>query len=91
MGFNLLRSQASSICDALSALGKDVDCLPLVKLLLQLHKSEIRRDCAHLFRCCRLLVVFTEGGDLCSMNKESLPETCEIGVQGVSSAGHSCA
>ena len=58
---------------------------------LQLHNLEIRRDCAHLFRCCRLLVVFTEGGDLCSLNKESLLETCEIGVQGVSSAGHSCA
>ena len=39
-------------------------------------------------KCCRLLGVFTEGGDLCSLNKESLPETWENGVQGVSSAGY---
>ena len=37
---------------------------------------------------CRLLVVFIEGGDPCSLNTEILPETCEIGVQGVSSAGY---
>ena len=32
-GFNLLGSQASPLYGALSALGKGVDCLPLVKLL----------------------------------------------------------
>lgn len=40
------------------------------------------------FQVCRLLVVFIEGGDLCSLNREILPETCEIGVQGVSFAGY---
>lgn len=71
--------------------GEGCGLLAVGQTVLQLHELEIRRDCAHLFRCCRSLVVFTEGGDLCSVNKESLPETCEIGVQGVSSAGYSCA
>ena len=44
----------------------------------------------HFFKCCRLLVVLTEGGDLCSLNKESLLETCENGVQGVLFAGCRC-
>lgn len=37
--------------------------------------------------CCRFLTVFTEGGDLCLLNKESLPEICENGEQGVLFAG----
>ena len=44
-----------------------------------------------IFKCCRSLVVLIEGGDLCSSNKESLPETCENGVQGVLFAGRCCA
>ena len=52
-----------------------------------INKLGIRRDCAAFFKCCRLLVVLTEDGDLCSLNRESLSKTCEIGVQGVSFAG----
>ena len=89
--FNLLGSQAFALVQRIACSGEGCGLLAVGQTALQLHKLEIRRDCAHLFRCCRLLVVFTEGGDLCSLNKESLPETCEIGVQGVSSTGYSCA
>ena len=59
-----------------------MDCLPMVKSVA-VSNSGIRRDCVHFFKCCRLLVVLIEGSDLCSLNKESKPETCENGVQGV--------
>lgn len=53
-----------------SAVGKDVDCLLIVKSVA-INNSGIRRDCAHFLKCCRLLVVLTEGRDLCSLNRES--------------------
>lgn len=65
-----------------------MDCLPMVNSVA-INNSGIRRDCARFLNevYAGLLVVLTEGSDLCSMNRESLSKTCEIGVQGVSFAG----
>ena len=87
-GLDLLRCQTASLCDVMPALRKDVGCLPMVRPVSAINESKIRRGCVQLFRCAGLLVVFTEDGDLCSLNKESLSGTCEIGVQGDSSAGY---
>ena len=40
--------------------------------LLAINHSGIRRDCARLLGDCRLLVVLTEGGDLCPLDREIL-------------------
>ena len=74
----------------MSAVGKDVDCLLIVKSVA-INNLGIRRDCVHFLKCCRLLVVLTEGRDLCCLNRESWSRTCENGVQGVPFAGHCCA
>lgn len=55
--------------------------------LLQLTTRRSAATEAHLLGVCRLLVVFTEGDDLCPFkDREILPEACEIGVQGDSFA-----
>ena len=69
------------------ALRKGVGCLPMVRPVCN-QPIEDTPWLRAAFQVRRLLVVFTEGGDLCSLNRESLPGTCEIGVQGVSSAGY---
>ena len=65
-----------------SALKKDVDFLPMV-IPDAINYSEIRRNCvAPVFGSCdRLLVVSSEGRDLCLIKKtqRAVPETCEIG------------
>ena len=90
-GLSLLRCQTAALYVVMPALGKDVGCLPMVTpntvLSVAINYSKIRRDCVHLFRCYWSLVVFTDNRDLCSLNRESWLEICEIGKQGVSFAG----
>lgn len=48
-----------------------------------INHSRIRRDCALFKQECWLLVVLTEGYDLCCpSDREKWPEACEIGEQG---------
>ena len=54
-----------------SALLKDVDYLPMAKPVSSYPLGDTPRLCASL-RCCRLLVVLTEGRDLGPMDRESL-------------------
>ena len=46
--------------------------LPMVKSVSAINHSGIRRDCAHLSGECQLLVVLTEDGDFCSLNRKIL-------------------
>jgi len=63
-----------------------VDYLLIAKPVAINH-SGIRYDCAEQFiLLCRLLVVLSEGYDLCYLiaTERSMLEICEIGEQGVS-------
>jgi hypothetical protein len=46
----------------------------MAKPVSQNNHSGIRRDCCMPFRCCRLLVVLTEGHDLCLFKRQG--EVC---------------
>ena len=55
----------------MSAMKMDVDYLPMAKPVSSYPLGDTPRLCASL-RCCRLLVVLTEGRDLGPMDRESL-------------------
>ena len=66
-----------------SAMAKGVDCLLIAKPVMQLFTRGYAAT-VRSFRCCRLLVVLTEGHDFClSKTGRVVSEICEIEVQGV--------
>ena len=53
------------------ALEKGVDFLPVGQTSYAFNHSEIRRSCVRCLQRVRLLVVFNEGRDFCSLNRKS--------------------